>query len=468
MPLDGGPERSFTGHQLDINALTFAPGDTVLFSGDAGGVVGRWDLAAAKGTPFSLPGNGIASLAVTPDGGYLAAGDIDGNVFGVDPRSGRQEDIQSMPAPVRGLVFDRSGTKLAIGDTIGGVRVWDRTRDSTTTVQRGDESLLTETSGFLSAPAAVAFRPGGSAFATAAGRNATVYGTASSPVFRGQNGLVHSLAFDPAGRTLALGGEEGPITLWSATGDPPISRRMTGALPRVSEIAASRDGRVVAASGCAPAAFRDLGDEGYACSSGSITVWTDGRPRVLPSPHRNFVDALTVSPDGRYVTSGDDDGVVVRWDLATNRQERLDFAIDALMDLTSTPGGDALVAGGFNGAVIVWDTGRRAPTVLHRGVEPNRYHPPASFSSITAVAVSGDATTVFAADDNGDLHSWDRSTGAERTVEADELVHVATMAAHPVRPLVYVAWRDGAGDVGRRPTARSRPSSCRTPPARSR
>lgn len=447
VPLDGGPERALTGHQLDIGTLTFAPGDAVLFSGDAGGMVGRWDLAAGAGRTFALRANSIQSLAVTPDGGYLAVGDMDGKVFGVDPSNGRQQDVQSMAAPARGLAFDRTGTKLAIRDTIGTLRVWDRKPDAVTTVHGGDRSLRTETSGYLSAPSAVAFRPGGSAIAATTGRNGTVYDTASPLVFRGQHGPVHSLAFDPAGRNLALGSEEGPITVWSAAGDPPISRRLTGALPRIQVIAASGDGRVVAAAGCAPAAFRDLGDEGYACGSGSVTVWTDGRARALPSPHRNFVDALTVSPDGRYVTSGDNDGVVVRWDLATNRQERLALGTDAVQGLTSTLVGDTLVAGGFNGAVVAWDAARRAPTVLRKGVELDGYRPPGSFSSITAVAVSGDGTTVFAADNNGDLHGWDRRTGAERTVEGKELVHVRTMAVHPSRPLVYVAFDDGRVEI---------------------
>ncbi|WP_213007738.1 TIR domain-containing protein [Paractinoplanes toevensis] len=443
LPVNGGPERGFTGDDEGARALVFGPGDDVLFSGGASGSLREWNVRTGSSTSTALGDNGIHGLAVTPDGRYLAAGDIDGHVRGYDRERRRREDIQSVRGASNGLAFDRTGTRLAIRDSVNSLWLWDRKQHKISAVAPGEKVLDAETREYLTATAAVVFSPDGRSVAATAGRDAALYQLGSPRVFPGQNGRSRSITFDPTGRTVAVGSEDGTITLWSGTGDPPLARRMPGAVSHLRAIAASSDGRVVAATGCSPAAFEDLDEQGFECGAGTVTVWSDGKPRSLPSPHRNFVDALSVSPDGRFLTSGDSDGLMVRWDLGTGRYERLDLGTDGVESLATAPDGLAIVAGDLNGGVLVWDTQRRVRQVIRAGIDISDPSASVDATFSFSMTLSGDGSKVFTAESDGLLHAWDRRTGAERSIEPGLSEDVFSIAADPTRPRVYAGFRGG-------------------------
>jgi WD40 repeat protein len=216
---------------------------------------------------------------------------------------------------------------------------------------------------------------------------------------------------------------------------------MPGPVSHLRAITASGDGRVVAAAGCTPTRYEDLGDQGPVCGAGTVTVWSDGKGRSLPSPHRNFVDALTVSPDGRFLTSGDIDGVVLRWDLSTDRYEKLDLGTDGVNTLVTAPDGVAVVEGDLNGGVFVWDTRRRVRQVLRAGADIS--DPSNDPEMVVTMTISGDGSTIFTAGNTGSLNAWDRRTGEKRTIEPGSSGDVMSVAADPTRPRVYVAYADG-------------------------
>ncbi|MFN8707011.1 MAG: WD40 repeat domain-containing protein [Planctomyces sp.] len=86
---DGSPIHEFKGHMKQVYSVTWHPSGQFLLSGDLGGSVRQWDLAAGKesrafdATPlFSFNGGqgvdfgGVRGLAISPDGKRVVAGGL--------------------------------------------------------------------------------------------------------------------------------------------------------------------------------------------------------------------------------------------------------------------------------------------------------------------------------------------------------------------------------------------------------
>lgn len=108
---DGAP-----GARLELgaraSALAFAPSGSFLAAGDAGGALRLMPLAGGPALAAQA-GAGVGALAFAPGGDLLASGDAAGNV-----RLWRATDAAAagtaaqLPAPIRWLAFDSTGTKL--------------------------------------------------------------------------------------------------------------------------------------------------------------------------------------------------------------------------------------------------------------------------------------------------------------------------------------------------------------------
>ena len=111
------------------------------------------------------------------------------------------------------------------------------------------------------------------------------------------------MAFSPDGRTLAVGDENGNVTLWNTS-----TRRRAGALAEgsiVLSVAFSPDGRTLA-----------VGDQ-----NGNVTLWnTSTRRRAGALAEGGIVNSVAFNPDGRTLAVGDQNGNVTLWDAATRRR----------------------------------------------------------------------------------------------------------------------------------------------------
>jgi WD40 repeat protein len=140
------------------------------------------------------------------------------------------------------------------------------------------------------------------------------------------------------------------------------------------------------------------------------------RPDALPDPHNGRVLQLALSPDGRSLASGGDDGMVILRDVASGRtvatfgpQKHKDKdkggeaeGLWEVKRLVFIGGGEALVSGEAKGAREVWD--------VRKGSRLARLRDAGGTVSSVDISPEGHQVAVLHADETVSLRSWDHET----------------------------------------------------------
>ena len=238
------------------------------------------------------------------------------------------------------------------------------------------------------------------------------------------------MAFGRDGRTLASGGQDGTVRLWDVATRRQIGGPLTGhaapgrrggVQPGRQDPGQRRRQRAMQRCGCGtwPPAGRSapspvtpaqaysvaFSPDGRTLASGdfegTVRLWDVATGRQVGSPltgHTGPVLAVAFSRDGRTLASGGDDGTVRLWDVATGRPVGgpLTGHPGAVLSVAFSPDGRTLASGGADGTVRLWDV------VTRRQIGPVTGHP----GPVLSVAFSPDGRTLASGDANGLVRLW--------------------------------------------------------------
>jgi WD40 repeat protein len=268
-------------------------------------------------------------------------------------------------------------------------------------------------------------------------------------VLHGHTATVRTLAFAPAGRVLASGGDDLSVRLWDPATGAELACCWHGG--HVCSVAFAHGGDVVVSAGMTvsvklwqvPAGkkfghdFRSGNDDislpisvAVAPDGDLLALCRQGMVRLgrVSAGHRS-TSATTgaqehlpaFSPDGNTLAVVNSRGQVRLWDLAAAAERVVLDGPGVVCALAFSPDGKLLATGERDGSVALWDLAHRTRSPLPAGHS----------AAISSVAFSPDSRTLVSAGRDGVVRTWDVAAGLERSALDWQLGKVHAVAFAP-------------------------------------
>jgi WD40 repeat protein len=295
---NAGPTALPVAGSRGVRSVAFSPDGNFLAAGDGNGDVDVWQTGTLKLSATLVdPGSeGVRSVAFNPASSLLAAGDANGHVYLW--AGGKVNAVLTVPSGegVRSVAFSPDGTYLAAGDTAGNVYAW-------LVSTQGLTFTMTDPSG--EGARSVAFNPANAELASADANGHSylwtpqLAATLADPAGSG----VTSVAFTPDGQHLATGDVNGEAYVWNV-GQGDIAQSFADPEGKAINSVAFNPHHMLLAAG-------DV--------QGHIYLWTPAPELAanLTDPSSGGVHSVAFSPDGQYLASADTNGNVYLWPLAS-------------------------------------------------------------------------------------------------------------------------------------------------------
>ncbi len=369
------------GHTGTVVSLLWHPDSKSLVSGSLDQTVRVWDLATKQARVIQRSPGDNDALALSPDGKQLASAGVNQTIRFFDFASGKE----TVPAPgpkagLLGMAASPDGKRLASASSNGMLQLWN--------AETGE--LAREWQGHHRGEAAVAFAPDHKHLASAsdtvrvwdldlAQEKMQLPAKAGDPAF--------SVAFQPAGKLLAVGYRSGLVEIWDWT-QKLVVQKFNYPGP-VHALAFSIDGGKLVVSGATKIVVWDI------AANQEIKRFDskDGPQASMPN-----VASLAFSPLGLTVAAGCFDGVVRIYDLQSGKEA---FACEGHLSVpysvAYSADGRTLLSGSSDRTVCLWEAFSGQRVVEFKG----------HTGEVTGVAFSADNRSVFSASGDTTILAWD-------------------------------------------------------------
>lgn len=339
------------GHQRVVKSVVFAPRSRRLATGSFDGTVRIWDDAGGLLQVVGKHEGPVMAVAVSADASTLASAGADGTVRLWALPEGTPGAVWNVGDVVTSVAFSEDGTLLAAGSDDDGIHLWDLQRRQ------------------------------------------------PLPPLLGHTSNVHRVVFVPHSGELASVAGDGTVRLW----EPRSGRLREIVEPGAGSLfglAFSGDGSRMAVAGVGRRVhlFERTQRRGE-------TVWN---PSAQLAGHRERIEAVAFSPDGRWLYSCDEGGQLLWWQHRGEhwqRQSDQRAHIGAIYALAVSEDGALLATAGGDATVRLWNTATQRPRPL-----PDVQRMPEALSAhigaVRAVAFSTDGQWLFTGSASGRLTRW--------------------------------------------------------------
>ena len=332
-------------------------------------------------------GNIVQAIAFSPDGKRLITGSWDRTAVIWDAASGRPLiALRGHTDKITGVAF-AGGSRAITSSADGTARIWDIGAGS------GEETLAFPAS--AKPLYKVVYSPDGKRIATgAADGTAKTWdahtGGAGLVLPHGDSAevLVTSVAFSSDGARMATTGADGKVRVWDAASGKPIGEPLT--YPRdVMDAAFSPDGRQLAAAGWDPI----------------IRIWglgTAATPRDLKGSPPGYTGVVFNSSGSMLAASGLNNASQL-WDLTSGSAKAMTGQEDRVLAIAFSPSGDLIATASADSTVALWDA--HSAALLRKLTGHSTW--------VRSVAFSADGRRLLTAGRDGFVKLWDVASGYE-------------------------------------------------------
>jgi WD40 repeat protein len=362
--------QKLTGHSTGVQGVAFSPDGATLATTTQDGTTRLWSKAPAGATPTATVGAAgpvppvaavpLSTHAITaanaarlarsqlldlggkqvgwsPDGTLLA---ITGNrgVFLYDTRSWKQARTLGS-GPADGFAFSPDGKTLAA--ILGEVRLFDVATGAELRTLPGTRISTTAASGYF-----LAWSPDGGTLGVIVDQVIKLFDAASGQ----QTGTIISqgpfaIDWSPDGKTLATAGWGNGFATWDVASGQQNWKPADTAMG-AQRILYAPDGDLLATAGV---------------QQGTVTLYEGNSGRLLRTllGHKDTVNSLAFSPDGKLLATASNDVTAKVWDLATGEElKTLVGHSRGVESVAFSPDGATLATTSYDGSTVLWTIGK--------------------------------------------------------------------------------------------------------------
>lgn len=379
--------QNFIGHTATINSVTFSEDGQLVFTGSDDGTARKWDpktgheLQRFTG-PASVLRAPSMTIAISPNGRYLAAGSIQGEVRLWTIQPTHKLPVLQNNAVVNVVTFSPDGRTIATGDRSGNVRLWDAFTG---------EKLHDFTGHTAPINYGLAISPDGRHILTGSWDHTVRFWDVQTGLevrrFQGPATTVESVAFSPDGEYAAAATSDG-VWIWRTETGEELQQLLKG--QPTHRVAFSPDGKYIAIGG------------GYT-NGPEIEIWEVQTGQQFRSFRKNnieFSDIFSVvfSPDGKYLLTGGLENNARVWDVITGKEARPFIGHTAgILTAIYSPDGRYVATASLDKTARLWDAQTRKELRRFTGhTAPVEY-----------VAFSPNGKYLLTGSDDGTAMLWD-------------------------------------------------------------